>query len=256
MNTRFFQDRIPHDIQLKNDNVDVWCVSLLMDAFSLNSVRNFLAEDERMKADRLRFKRVREDYVAARGLLRLILATYLNVQPKELEFQYGQHGKPALADELSHTGITFNMSHSHGMALYCVGLEQELGADIEKIREDMSFEKIAKRFFSSLEYEALQKLPDDQLKYGFFNCWTRKEAYIKAKGEGLSSLISRFAVSLAPGEPAALLDHQLDAGEVNRWSIMDLDVGPGYTAALAVEGKGVTVTQKEPWWKTGQGLQE
>jgi len=252
MATRFFQDRIPHDIQLKNDNVDAWCVSLLMDASSLNSVRDFLAKDERMKADRLRFKRVRNNYIAARGLLRLILAAYLNQQPKHLEFQYGQHGKPALADELSRTGITFNMSHSHGMALYCVGLERQLGADIEKIREDMSFEKIAKRFFSSLEYEALQKLPDDQLKYGFFNCWTRKEAYIKAKGEGLSSLISRFAVSLAPGEPAALLDHQLDAGEVNRWSIMDLDVGPGYTAALAVEGKGVTVTRKEPWWETGR----
>lgn len=250
MNTRFFQDSIPREIQLKNDNVDVWCAPLHMDAFSLNSLRNFLAEDERMKADRLRFKRVREDYVAARGLLRLILAAYLNEQPKDLEFQYGQHGKPALANELSRTGITFNMSHSHGMALYCVGLGQELGADIEKIRADMSFEKIAKRFFSSLEYEALKKLPDDQLKNGFFNCWTRKEAYIKAKGEGLSSLISRFAVSLVPGEPAALLDHQLDAGEVNRWSIMDLDVGPGYAAALAVEGKGITVTQKEPWWKT------
>jgi 4'-phosphopantetheinyl transferase len=248
MSANFFQDRIPHDIQLKDDNVDVWCVPLHMDPSTLNSLRTFLAEDERMRAGRLRFKRVREDYVAARGLLRLILGTYLNVQPKDLEFQYGQHGKPALTDELGRTGITFNMSHSHGMALYCVALERELGADIEKIRADMSFEKIAKRFFTSLEYETMQKLPADQLKYGFFNCWTRKEAYIKAKGEGLSSLIGRFAVSLVPGEPAALLDHQLDAEEISRWSIMDLDVGPGYTAALAVEGKGVTVTRKEPWW--------
>jgi 4'-phosphopantetheinyl transferase len=253
MNTHFFLDRMPRDLRLKNDNVDVWRASLHMDASSLSALREFLVEDERMKADRLRFKRVRENYVAARGSLRLILAAYLNKQPKNLEFQYGQHGKPSLADGLNRKGITFNMSHSHGMALYCVGLEREIGADIEKIRTDMSFEKIGKRFFSSLEYETLKQLPDDQLKNGFFNCWTRKEAYIKAKGEGLSSLISRFAVSLVPGEPAALLDHQLDAGEINRWSLIDLDVGPGYTAALAVEGKGVTVTRKEPWWEAGQG---
>ena len=176
---------MPYDIQLKHDNVDVWCISLHMDGSSLDLLRKFLSEDERIKADRLKFKRVRDQRVAARGLLRLILAAYLNEQPNDLEFQYSQRGKPALAYELSHTGITFNMSHSHDMALYCVGLERELGADIEKVRSDMSFERIAKRFFTSLEYETLIKLPGTELKYGFFNCWTRKEAYIKAKGEGL-----------------------------------------------------------------------
>ncbi len=237
--------RIPHDLQLKNDNVDVWCISLRMDESSLNSLLQLLTEDERKKAGRLRFKRVRDDFVASRGLLRLILTAYLNEKPQSLEFQYGKHGKPDLADGFNRIGVTFNMSHSHGMALYGVGLEQAIGVDIEKIRTDMSFIKIAKRFFSSLEYETLQRLPAHQLKYGFFNCWTRKEAYIKAKGEGLSSLISRFAVSLAPGEPAAMLDHELDAREVSRWSITDLDIGPDYAAAIAVDGQGVTVTNKE-----------
>jgi 4'-phosphopantetheinyl transferase len=245
MDTSFCHDRIPHDLALKDDHVDVWCVPLTVDESRLSSTLQFLSADERVKAGRMRFKNAREYYVAARGFLRLIIASYLDEQPKDLIFQYGQHGKPALADGFSNVEISFNMSHSHGMALYCVGLKRRLGVDIEKIRTDMSFGRIAKRFFSSKEYEALEKLPPERQKYGFFNCWTRKEAYIKAKGEGISSLISRFAVSLAPGEPAALLDHQLDGQEVSRWSIVDLDVGPEYAAALAVEGQGVIVTRKK-----------
>ncbi len=250
MDATLYQDKTPLDLQLIKNNVDVWTVSLNMDETAFSSLLHSLSEDERTKAGRMRIEKPRKYYVAARGLLRLILAAYLSEQPENLEFQYGPHGKPALADGFQTTGITFNMSHSHGMALYGVSLERPLGVDIEKIREDMSFDRIAKRFFSSREYEALKRLPADQLKYGFFNCWTRKEAYIKAKGEGLSSLISRFAVSLAPGEPAALVEHQLDAGEITRWSVRDLDVGPDYSAALAVEGQGVTVTMRNPWWVT------
>jgi len=250
MNPTFFRDRIPDDLPLKNNNVDIWCVPLEMDESRLDELMQLLPEDECTKAGRLRFKRVRDNFVASRGLLRVILAAYLNEQPKNLEFQYGEHGKPSVGDGFNRIGITFNMSHSHGMALYGVGQYRALGVDIEKIRTDMSFIRLAKRFFSLREYEDLQKLPDAQKKYGFFNCWTRKEAYIKAKGEGISSLIGKFAVSLTPGEPAALLDHQLNSQEVHRWTLMDLDVGPDYVAALAVEGHGVTVTRREPWWQT------
>jgi len=244
MDTDFFSNKTPSDIHLKNENVDIWCIPLKMNEFKMNTFLKSLSDDEREKAGRLRFNHVKEAFIASRGLLRLILSTYLNIKPQDLEFRYGEHGKPFIQDGFGHGGLTFNMSHSHGMALYGVGLNRSVGVDIEKIRSDMSFENIAKRFFSPPEYEALLKLPPDQIETAFFRCWTRKEAYIKAKGAALSSSIKHFSVSLAPGEPAALLEHQLDAAEVTRWSILDLDVGPDYAAALSVDGHDVTITKK------------
>jgi len=252
MNNPLSPYKVSQNIQLKNDNVDVWCVSLEVDKSCLSSLQQSLSEDERMKAGRMRFKNKRDDYVAARGLLRLIIAAYLKEKPERLGFQYGPHGKPELAKEFIGTGLTFNMSHSHGLAVYGVGHKRVLGVDIEKIRSDMSFTKIAKRFFSPLEFETLQKLPAEQQKQGFFTCWTRKEAYIKAIGQGLFFPLNRFDVSLVPGEPAALLADRKDPRQVSRWTIVNLDVDPNYAAALVVEGKEITVSVKEPWWVTGQ----
>ncbi|OQX65346.1 MAG: hypothetical protein B5M55_04175 [Desulfococcus sp. 4484_242] len=237
--------RQPCDPRLKNGHVDVWCVSLDMEPSVLSGFHPMLSEDERRKASRFRFKNMKARYVAARGVLRSIIAAYLDARPGDLAFQYGRYGKPALAGAFSDAEITFNMSHSHGMALYAVSFGNAVGVDIEKIRSGMSFHRIAKRFLSPRESEILQRLPPDQVKNAFFTCWTRKEAYIKARGEGLSSLLSRFSVSLAPGDPPALIDHQPDPGEISRWSLTDLQIGAGYAAALAVEGHGLTVTKKK-----------
>ncbi len=123
-------------------------------------------------------------------------------------------------------------------------LEREIGADIEKMREDMNLADISKRFFSSREYQELIALPVEQQKRGFFNCWTRKEAYLKATGQGLTFPLSQFDMSLSPGEPAAMIAHHSDPGQVSIWSIVDLDVGPDYAAAIAVEGKGFILSYK------------
>jgi 4'-phosphopantetheinyl transferase len=225
----------PRKIDVLTRDAYVWCVSLEVDKDSLESFQQLLSEDERNKIKRLRFEKARNNFIAARYYLRLIVAPYLNAEPKDLEFKYGPYGKPLLAEKFESTGTCFNMSHSHGLALYAVTSGRAVGVDIEKVRLDLDCIKIAERYFSPQEVEALRKLPKDKQRQGFFNCWTRKEAYLKAKGEGFSSPADRFQVSLAPGEPAALIGHRLDPSEVSKWSIEDLNVGDVYTAALAVE---------------------
>ena len=237
-------EQISKDLRLKKDTIDIWCISLDLDDPCLHLFEQVLSEEERSKAMRMRIEEPRKHYVAARAILRQIIATYMKEKPERLEFRYGPNDKPALAEEFSSTGITFNMSHSHGLALYGVTLEREIGVDIEKIRQDMAITDLAKRFFSTREYDKMIKLPAEQQVQGFFNCWTRKEAYLKSTGQGLKFPLSHFDVSLAPGEPAALLEHQTDPEQVSLWSIAELDVVPGYAAALSVEGKNFTISYK------------
>jgi 4'-phosphopantetheinyl transferase len=246
MDLPYYSEPLHHEILCK-DNVHVWCVSLDVDAKHANSFMQILAEDERTRAQRIRIENSRRYYVAARGFLRMILSAYLKMRPEHLEFQYNQYGKPAILSGSDTTGISFNMSHSHGLALYGIALDRKLGVDIEKIREDMPHVKIAKRFFSIQEYAALLTLPPEQQKNAFFSCWTRKEAYLKARGEGIFSSLSGFSVSFLPGEPVSLLDHQLGIQEISRWSVINIDVGPDYKAALVVEGQGISFLRKGIW---------
>jgi 4'-phosphopantetheinyl transferase len=124
------------------------------------------------------------------------------------------------------------------VALYAVARGREIGIDLEFMRCDLEVEEIAERFFSRRETATLRALPTDLRKYAFFLCWTRKEAYIKARGEGLSLPLNQFDVSLIPGEPAALLSAQPDSDEALRWSLHEMTIASGYVAALAVEGRG------------------
>jgi 4'-phosphopantetheinyl transferase len=206
-------------------------------------LRLTLSEDERARSARFHFERDRVRFVVARGALRNILGHYLNVPPGSLRFGYGAHGKPSLLPEfvmgssgLAAGKLEFNVSHSHTLALVAVAQGRALGVDIERLRADASERQLAERFFSAQEVSALCALPDAQQPRAFFDCWTRKEAYIKARGEGLSFPLAEFDVSLQPGMPATLLCVRGDALEAGRWSLRTLDVGPGYAAALAVEG--------------------
>jgi 4'-phosphopantetheinyl transferase len=132
--------------------------------------------------------------------------------------------------------MSFNVSHSHGCAAFAIARGREVGIDLEWIRADIEVGQIAKRFFSEREKATLLALPDDQKKRAFFACWTRKEAYVKARGEGLALLLDRFDVSFVDGQPAAVLVDRGSPTEVYRWSLRDLPVMPGYAAAIAVEG--------------------
>ena len=204
----------------------------------IQSFRQNLAADEQARAGRFYFQKDREHFIVARGVLRAILGRYLNREPAGLPFCYGSHGKPALAGQSERGAIRFNVSHSHGVALYAVTREREVGIDLERIRFDLEVVEIAERFFSRREAAMLRTLPMAAQRQAFFRCWTRKEAYIKARGEGLSLPLDQFDVSLAPGEPAAVLGTQGDPSEASRWSLEELSPAPGYAAALAAEGHG------------------
>lgn len=226
----------PETLRLDIDEVHVWRAILDQTPSQIQSFLHTLAADEQARAERFYFQTDREHFIVARGVLRAILGFYLNRAPECLSFCYSSHGKPALAWESGGDAVRFNMSHSHGVALYAVTRGREVGIDLEYIRLNLEVDQVAERFFSRREVAMLRALPTEAQRHAFFLCWTRKEAYIKARGEGLSLPLDQFDVSLAPGEPAVLLGTQRDPYEVSRWSLQELTPAPGYVAALAVEG--------------------
>ena len=226
----------PKTLLLPNDAVHVWRTSLCVSTPYLRIFEDTLTADERARAERFYFQKHRERFIAGRGLLRHILSRYLGKEPDQLRFCYNSYGKPALIEEAGAEGLCFNLSHSHGIALYALTRGREIGIDIEYFRPDVETEKLAERFFSPREAAALRALPEHLRKEAFFNCWTRKEAYIKADGKGLAIPLNAFDVSLTPGEPAALLRTESQPQETSRWSLRALNLEPGYAAALAVKG--------------------
>ena len=216
-------------LSLATGEVHVWRLALDQPESVLTEFRRTLEADELERAGRFHFEKHRRHFVVGRGGLRHVLSRYLDVKPEELRFTYGAFGKPALVgDELR-----FNMSHSHGVALFAVAADRELGVDVEHMRADFASEDIARRFFSPVEVAAFGALQKEEQVAAFFRCWTRKEAYIKAIGRGLSEPLDAFDVTLAPGEAATLL--RASGQDVSRWSLFDLDVGEGYAGALLVE---------------------
>ena len=229
-------DSPPKTLVLPNNAVHVWRASLHVSASELRTLEDTLAVDERARAERFYFQKHREHFIAGRGLLRNILSRYLDREPDQLRFRYNSYGKPDLTEDTGAEGLCFNLSHSHGIALYALTRGREIGVDIEYFRPDVETEKLAERFFSPREAAVLRSLPEHLRKEGFFNCWTRKEAYIKAEGKGMSIPLSAFDVSLTPGEPAALLHTESPPQETSRWSLQALNPAPGYAGALAVKG--------------------
>jgi 4'-phosphopantetheinyl transferase len=227
----------PATLTLGRDEVHVWRVELNQPPAVLAALRQTLMADEQSRADRFYFQHDREHFVVARGALRAILGRYLGVDPRRPQFSYGPQGKPSLTAEWGGENLRFNLSHSHELALCAVTQGREVGIDVEQIRGDRAGREIAEHFFSRREVAALRVLPPEQWDQAFFNCWTRKESYIKARGEGLSLPLDKFDVSLAPGEPAALLAALGDPREVMRWKLEALEPGPGYAGAIAVEGQ-------------------
>jgi 4'-phosphopantetheinyl transferase len=225
----------PEPLTLGSDEVHVFRAGLDQPAARLQSLFATLAADERARAERFYFQRDRSRFVAARGVLRTILSCYLALKPSELRFDYGAQGKPAVANSCGRM-LRFNISHSYSLALVAVTWGREIGVDLERVSAEVAKEQVAERFFSPREVAELRSLPVERHTEAFFQCWTRKEAYIKARAVGLSLPLDQFDVSLVPGEPVALLSTQGDRDEASRWSLRELVPGPSYFAALAVEG--------------------
>jgi 4'-phosphopantetheinyl transferase len=242
----------PEALFLGNEEVHVWRAKLDLQSSCIQSLIQILSADERTRADRFYFQKDRERFIVARGLLRVILGRYINMEPSRLQFRYNPYGKPALANESGGNGLCFNLSHSDGLALYAITRGREIGVDIERIRPDLAEGQIAERFFSPREVKALRSLPPSLQPVGFFNCWTRKEAYIKARGKGLTLPLDQFDVSLVPGEQAVLLCVSGDPKESSRWSLLDLLPEAGYVAAIAVEG----CHWRPKCWQLTENMQE
>ena len=207
------------DSRCTNTRVHVWRISLKEEYTNASWYEECLSFDEKDKSRRYRFQHSRNDYVITRGTLRHLLGRYLNKDPRTIQFTYNPFGKPSLANPTL-KGITFNVSHSNEYALVGFTVKKEIGIDVEYIRPETLNERVAESFFSNKEAKMLSELPRELQVYGFFNCWTRKEAYIKAKGEGLTIPLNQFDVSLHPDEPAALLHSNLDPTDVSKWTLI------------------------------------
>lgn len=225
----------PTNLVLSKDDVHVWRADLDLPDWRLQQLAQTLSSDEQLRAERFYFERDRKHFIAGRGLLRAILGRYLDREPNQLQFSYSSRGKPALVNTNTRETLCFNLSHSSGLALYAVTRSRLIGIDLERVRPMPDAEKLAERFFCTHEYGVISTLLPEQKQEAFFNAWTRKEAYLKATGDGLAGL-EQVEVSLTPGEPAALLSIQGDRQASSRWSLSQLTPAPGYVAALAVEG--------------------
>ena len=236
----------PERPEPKSDAIDVWRAELAVDSATLWRLENLLADDERARAARFVFEQDRNRYVAARGILRDVLGRYLQCPPQAIEFVYGVRGKPGVVSGEPRYPLRFNLSHSHGLALIGIGSGREIGIDIERMRPEFAGEEIAKRYFSAKEIAELSRLPEELRTEGFFLCWTRKEAYIKATGDGLHIPLDSFDVSLTPGKPAIL-----SSVDASRWSIESFDPSlisdTSYAAAVVAQGQDWTVRYFE--WK-------
>ena len=220
------------------NEVHVWRASLDLMPTTVERLRRLLSHDELARAVRFHFERDRQHFIVARGCLRTILSCYLKTPAAEIEFIYGVNGKPQLADSCQQAQpLYFNLAHSAGLALYAFTRIGELGVDLELIRTDFTGDDIANRFFSPGEVACLNALSAELRHEAFFNCWTRKEAFIKATGSGLSLPLDQFEVTLTPGEPARLLRTTWNEDEASRWSIKSIDVGRRYVAAVAVAAR-------------------
>ncbi|HSK87496.1 MAG TPA: 4'-phosphopantetheinyl transferase superfamily protein [Anaerolineales bacterium] len=233
-------DSMP-DQSLKASDVRIWHASLEQPGEAIHALRAILSEEELKRTERFHFDRHRRHFVAGRGILRHLLSLYTGIEPGQLQLEYTHNGKPFLPGMDGASGIRFNLSHSGGMAVYAFTRGREVGIDIEHQQPIDDIDRIAERNFSAREYTTLGSLPDGERLEAFYLCWTRKEAFIKAMGEGISFPLQQFDVSLTPGEPARLLSVDGSLEKAKRWSMHNLTIAKGYAAALVIEGRDCTL---------------
>jgi len=224
----------PSNWSLGGDQVHVWAAHLDLLPEALGGFRSILSKEELRRANRFRFETYRERFIAARGILRTLLAPYLKCAPDKLDFSYGPKGKPALADEFSGSGLFFNLAHSEELALIAITRLSPIGIDIEKIRPMSDLDELVERFFSVRESALFQKLPDEQKNPAFFNLWTRKEAWLKATGEGIGDLLNRVEVTFLPGEHAQFLSLPQNSGSISDWTLRPLEPSNSFVGAVAL----------------------
>ncbi len=213
--------------------IHLWPIHLDQLDNQASEFANLLSQAEAARAFRYHFVRDRQFFTASRALLRILLAKYLGVKPDSIQFSYGEGGKPRLKNPSS---VRFNISHSGSMALLAFTQESEIGVDIEQIRTLDNLCDIAEQFFCAEECRELISLSHELRERAFFQCWTRKESYMKAIGEGFRTPLDQFRVTLLPQDPARLVHIDNDPNKAAGWTLHDVDVDPGYAAAVTYAG--------------------
>jgi 4'-phosphopantetheinyl transferase len=219
---------------LEPREIHVWQLDIETCGIRPSELQELLVEDELARARRFRFDSDRDRFILSRGVLRKLLGSYIGSAPESLQFSYTEYGRPLLvnAGELE---LEFNVSHSGGVILWAFSRARRIGVDVERVRQDFSTIEIAERFFSPAEREVLRYQSPGDRHESFFRCWTRKEAFIKAIGEGLSHPLTQFDVTLSPGDPAKLLATRPHAADAKHWQMWDVSVPIGYMAAIIAE---------------------
>jgi 4'-phosphopantetheinyl transferase len=228
-------DRFSGDYALPEDEVHVWRTSLGIAALDLAKLQRILSADEQKRADRFHFEVDRRRSTIARGYLRLLLGEILDLPANRLQFEYDEFGKPRLVPTQG-LPLQFNISHSGDLILIAITIGRAVGVDVERIRTDVDLDGVAARFFSANERKTLALLAGPARYKAFFTCWTRKEAYLKARGIGLSLSLDQFDVSFLPDEDPQLLATRHDPPDVRRWGLRELGLSRDYVAALAAQG--------------------
>ncbi len=237
-----------------SSNVHVWLASLRIKDHVFDHIQQFLSPDERIRADQYMHSTVRRTYVSTRGILRDILARYMNCHAVDVTFNYSPEGKPAISLAEQPAGLEFNLSHSSGFLAVAVAQGLKVGVDIERLRRVPDMDLISARFFSKNERGAISGLPDEDKPDGFFRCWTRKEAYLKATGNGLSIPLDSFEVSVEPDNPIHMRSNRIDPNEVTRWSFFSFIPEDGFIGALVIESPQVRPSFRR--WEPATDLQD
>jgi 4'-phosphopantetheinyl transferase len=231
--------------QLEPDEVHCWCTSLEVPPEISARLYATLSSDERNRSARFRFERDRQRFIAAHGMLRDLLGRYLQTQPGRISYGYKAFGKPELSPEFGGR-LRFNLSHSAGLALIAIAADSNVGVDLEYIQAQSDYEEIARCFFSAAEVHQLIAFPDHLSAKAFTSCWTKKEAYLKACGDGLAIPLNRFSVPLATDAAHSPIDVCVSSNDIvpaTRWSFYTIEPAPGYIGALAIEGSGWRFSQ-------------
>ena len=243
----------PHQseiLPLRADDVHVWLASIKPGKEQYRIFTQTLSKEEMERAGRFRFEEDRLHFIATRGILRTLLSGYLNMDAGQVSLAYGPYGKPELSAGTSSIPVRFNLAHSHCLALFAFVLNCDIGVDIEFMRRDIAMDDIAERFFSPNENAALDRLPSNLKRKGFFTCWARKEALLKANGKGISFGLERVEVSVHPELPASVLRIAGSEQDASLWSLHDLPAAQDYTAAFAVKGHGFNLRLQQ-WRGSG-----
>lgn len=234
-------DRPPANLELSENRIDIWRTPLDLPRQQIDEFMSLLSPDEKARARRFKVERKYREYIITRGMLRRVLGRVLQQDPSTFVFEYTEHDKPHLDMNWNGMPVCFNVSHSHQLTLIAATLVHRLGIDVEYVRRNVEFKKMAGRFFSAQEARDLNGYSEADLPLAFFACWTRKEAFVKALGDGIAFGLDEFSVSVDPSNREVSLATHWDPGAAGRWTLQNIPAGPDYIAALAAAGRNLDV---------------